>query len=112
MDTTDSEINFDAEGGGNHCHQFDNETRKSWLPNEEGKKQLEEMFNKIKQELRKDKYYIAKKLGVSVEGVEDHASQVKHNYTEYPKWDSCYVFMKCVQNFVSKVLGRNVKNYS
>jgi len=64
------------------------------------------------QELREDKYYIAKKLGVSVEGLEGYISQEGHDYTEYPNWDSRYVFMKRVQNIVSKVLGRNVKNYS
>ena len=64
------------------------------------------------QELRADKSYIAKKLGVGVEELEDYVSQVGHDYMEYANWDTRYAFMKRIQSFVSKVLGRNVKNYS
>ena len=63
-------------------------------------------------ELREDKHYIAKKLGISVEQLYDYVSSPGHDYSEYPNWDSRYAFMKRVQSIVSKVLGRNVKNYS
>jgi N-acetyl sugar amidotransferase len=36
MDTTDPQINFDAQGVCNHCHQFEEFTRKRWYPNAEG----------------------------------------------------------------------------
>lgn len=36
MDTTDPQINFDAQGVCNHCHQFEEVTRKRWYPNAEG----------------------------------------------------------------------------
>lgn len=36
MDTTDPKISFDAQGVCNHCHQFEEVTRKRWYPNAEG----------------------------------------------------------------------------
>jgi N-acetyl sugar amidotransferase len=36
MDTTDPKITFDAQGVCNHCHQFEEVTRKHWYPNAEG----------------------------------------------------------------------------
>lgn len=63
-------------------------------------------------ELREDKHYLAKKLGISVEQLDQYVSSPGHYYSEYPNWDSRYVLMKRAQSLVSKVLGRNVKNYS
>lgn len=63
-------------------------------------------------ELREDKHYIAKKLGISVEQLDEYISSPGHDYSEYPNWDSRYSFMKRVQFLVSKTLGRHVKNYS
>lgn len=63
-------------------------------------------------ELREDKHYLAKKLGISVEELDEYISSPGHDYSDYANWDSRYAFMKRVQTFVSKVLGRNVKNYS
>ncbi|MFP2770640.1 N-acetyl sugar amidotransferase [Oceanisphaera sp. KMM 10153] len=65
-----------------------------------------------KNELREDKHYLAKKLGISVEQLDEYVSSLGHDYSEYPNWNSRYIFIKRVQSFVSKVLGRNVKNYS
>ncbi|MGN5145024.1 N-acetyl sugar amidotransferase [Aeromonas veronii] len=63
-------------------------------------------------ELREDTHYLAKKLGVSIEQLEEYIASPGHNYYDYPNWDSRYAFMKRIQSIVSKVLGRNVKNYS
>ena len=50
MDTTDSSIIFDAEGICNHCHEFDEVTKKRWFPNEEGQRKLEVLVTQIKKE--------------------------------------------------------------
>ncbi|WP_276668888.1 N-acetyl sugar amidotransferase [Thalassolituus oleivorans] len=63
-------------------------------------------------ELREDKYYIAKKLGITIDQLDEYISSPGHDYSEYPNWDSRYAFMKRVQSLVSRMLGRNVKNYS
>lgn len=63
-------------------------------------------------ELREDKHYLAKKLGITILELEEYISTPGHDYSEYANWDARYIFMKRVQSFVSKVLGRNVKNYS
>ncbi len=56
MDTTDPEITFDEQGMCNHCHEFDNVISKCWFPNEEGKQQLEQIFNRIKEERKNYEY--------------------------------------------------------
>ena len=56
MDTTDLEISFDEQGVCNHCYKFDELTSKRWFPNEDGKKKLETIFNKIKQKGKKQEY--------------------------------------------------------
>ena len=48
MDTTDPEITFDEHGVCNHCHEFDEVTKRRWFPNEEGKRKLAEIVAKIK----------------------------------------------------------------
>ncbi|WP_233420855.1 hypothetical protein [Xenorhabdus nematophila] len=63
-------------------------------------------------ELREDKYYIAKKLGVSTEQLDEYIFSSGHNYDEYPNWDSKYAFMKKIQNLISKTTGHHVKKYS
>lgn len=50
MDTSDPKITFDEQGVCNHCHKFDNETKKLWFPNPEGKQKLETIFSIIRQE--------------------------------------------------------------
>lgn len=49
MDTTDLEIIFDLDGVCNHCHNFENMTKKTWFPNEEGAKQWQVNLNNIKE---------------------------------------------------------------
>ena len=48
MDTTDTEIVFDAQGVCNHCIRFDTVVRAQWFPNEEGARRLEQMITRIK----------------------------------------------------------------
>ena len=64
------------------------------------------------QELREDKSYIAKKLGINVDLLDEYISFPNHVYSEYPSWDFRYAFMKRVQYLVSIGLGHNVKKYS
>ncbi len=49
MDTTDPEITFDSNGVCDHCHNFENVTRKKWFPNEDGAKQWQAQINAIKE---------------------------------------------------------------
>ncbi len=49
MDTTDSEISFDSNGVCNHCHNFENVTKKKWFPNDDGAKQWQAHINAIKE---------------------------------------------------------------
>ena len=48
MDTSDPEISFDEHGRCNHCTNALARLKHSYLPNEQGKKQLEEMIQLIK----------------------------------------------------------------
>jgi aminotransferase len=64
------------------------------------------------EELREDKHYISKKLGVTEEQLEEYTQSPGHDYSELPNWDSRYAFLKCIQAFIFKVIGHNVKNYS
>jgi N-acetyl sugar amidotransferase len=63
-------------------------------------------------ELQEDKAYIAKKLGITVEEMEQMIDAKGHQYSEYPSWDSRYKIMLMMKTTVQKVLGRNVKSYS
>jgi N-acetyl sugar amidotransferase len=49
MDTTDPDIFFDSLGICNHCHNFDNITKKKWFPNEDGAKQWLAQIHLIKE---------------------------------------------------------------
>lgn len=48
MDTSDSEITFDAQGVCNHCHAFDERARREWFPNAEGRKRWAAVVEDIK----------------------------------------------------------------
>ncbi len=50
MDTSDPEIEFDAEGQCSHCRYFDTVVRQHWFPNEEGRRRLERLVADIKRE--------------------------------------------------------------
>ena len=68
------------------------------------------LYEKI--ELQEDKSYIAKKLGISVEELEQFIHKKGHYYYEYPNWDLKYKFMIIVKKLVQKIIRRNVKSYS
>lgn len=63
-------------------------------------------------ELRDDKEYIAKKLGVSDEEFESILNVPSHKYSDFPNMTIKYKRMKKIQNFLSKLLGKNLSNYS
>lgn len=63
-------------------------------------------------ELREDKLYISKKLGLTLDELETLINCPGHNYNEYPNWDRQYNLMRSVKSFINKVLGRNVSSYS
>lgn len=48
MDTSDPYITFDDKGICNHCREFDEVTSKLWFPNEEGRKKLYAVYERIK----------------------------------------------------------------
>lgn len=56
MDTTDPTITFDENGICNHCRTFEEVISKRYFPNEEGRKKLDSLLNKIKYEGRKKEY--------------------------------------------------------
>lgn len=57
MDTTDPDISFDERGYCNHCRRFFEKIKDvQWLPNETGKKILNNVLSKIKDDGRKKEY--------------------------------------------------------
>lgn len=56
MDTTDSLIQFDEKGICDHCNNYYNNILPNWNPDETGKKQLDTMVQKIKQDCKGKKY--------------------------------------------------------
>lgn len=75
---------------------------------------LEELEKTLydEKELKEDKEYIAKKLGVSDEEFEKILQMPSHKYSDFSNMTEKYNRMKNVQNFVSKLLGKNLSNYS
>ena len=63
-------------------------------------------------ELKDDKEYIAKKLGVSDAEFEKILQVRSHDYSDFSNMEKKYKRMKKVQSFVLKILGRNISNYS
>ena len=57
MDTSDKDISFDSNGLCNYCQRFENEIKNKWHPgDEEGKRQLEAIVNKIKKAGKNQEY--------------------------------------------------------
>ncbi|MGL4494715.1 MAG: phosphoadenosine phosphosulfate reductase family protein, partial [Beijerinckiaceae bacterium] len=50
MDTSDSVIQFDAQGVCDHCRDFHDNVKKNWHPDARGRAELEVIANKIKKE--------------------------------------------------------------
>lgn len=81
------------------------------MSREEGLKELEKPLYDEK-ELKDDKEYIAKKLGVTDEEFEQILQMPSHKYSDFQNMTEKYNRMKKVQNFVSKLVGRKISNYS
>lgn len=56
MDTTDSLIQFDEKGFCDHCNNYYNNILPNWHPDERGKKRLDVIVKKIKQDGKGEKY--------------------------------------------------------
>ena len=56
MDTTASEIQFDAHGKCSFCHSYETQKRHQWLPNAQGKALLDAAAVRIKESGRKKEY--------------------------------------------------------
>ena len=63
-------------------------------------------------ELIQDKEYVAKKLGLSVQELDDLTAAPPHYHDEYPNWDRRFRFLKKVQSLVERAIGRGLSNYS
>ena len=75
---------------------------------------LEELKKKLydENELREDKKYIAKKLGITVAQLEEYITSPGQHYSKYPNWDILYNIAKKCQWLLAKALGHDVKKYS
>lgn len=78
------------------------------------KEALEELKKPLydEKELKEDKEYIAKKLGVSDEEFEKILNMPSHHYSDFANMENKYKRMKKIQKIVSKLLGKNLSNYS
>lgn len=56
MDTTDPDIEFDANGICNHCRRYYELASKNLFPGEEGERKLKEIVTKIKEDRKNKKY--------------------------------------------------------
>jgi N-acetyl sugar amidotransferase len=63
-------------------------------------------------ELREDKKYIAKKLGITVAQLEEYITSPGQHYSKYPNWDNLYNIAKKCQWLLARALGHDVKKYS
>lgn len=81
------------------------------ITRDEALKELEKPLYDEK-ELKDDKEYIAKKLGISNEEFEQILKMSSHSYSDFSNMTKKYKRMKKVQSFVSKLLGRKISNYS
>lgn len=81
------------------------------ITREEALQELEEPLYD-ERELQEDKIYIAKKLGVSDEEFENILAMPKHTYVDFANMENKYKRMKKIQHVISKLLGKNLSNYS
>lgn len=63
-------------------------------------------------ELREDKYYIAKKLGISVQQLDEYTSMPGHEYSEFKNWDFQYAQLLRLRTLVSRIFRRSFKTYA
>lgn len=63
-------------------------------------------------ELKEDKAYIAKKLGISLEEFENILDAPISTYADFSNFNRKYQVMKKLQSFLSKLLNKDLSNYS
>lgn len=63
-------------------------------------------------ELKEDKEYIAKKLGVSDSEFEQILQVPAHHYSDFPNMSVKYNGMKQLQSIMENLLGKKISNYS
>ena len=63
-------------------------------------------------ELKEDKRYIAKKLGVSSEEFESVLNRPSHDYSDFRNNEAKYKRVKKIQRVVSKILKKDLSVYS
>lgn len=63
-------------------------------------------------ELADDMGYVAKKLGISLEQLEELVKEPGRSYSEFSNWDASYKLLKAIQSFGEKLLGRGIRNYA
>ncbi len=56
MDTTDPDIVFNDNGVCNHCFEYDSKVNEVWKPGKDGRKELEDIFKRIKKEQKNEEY--------------------------------------------------------
>ena len=66
----------------------------------------------LESELVEDKVFVAKKLGISVEQLDEYINASAHHYSEFNNWDSRYKFFKTVQRLVERLLRKEIKHYA
>ena len=81
------------------------------ISREQALRELEKPLYK-KSELKEDFAYISKKLGISLDELDQLVHSKGHDYSEYSNWDSRYSFMKIAHLFLKKIMRKNVKTYS
>lgn len=68
------------------------------------------LYNDV--ELREDILFVAKKLGITPEELDNLIKADSHEYTEYSNWDSRYKLMSYAKALIQRVPGLRVKSYS
>lgn len=63
-------------------------------------------------ELRVDKMYFAKKLGLTPEEFEEVMAAPIHSYRDFPSNENYYLLLKRCQKLVEKMLGKDMGHYS
>lgn len=63
-------------------------------------------------ELKEDKGYIAKKLGISDDEFERILHMPSHGYNDFANMECKYLYMKKIQSFLTNLLGKNLSRYS
>jgi N-acetyl sugar amidotransferase len=81
------------------------------ITREEAMRQLEQPLYD-EDELRNDKDYVARKLGISVDELESYVQAPLRQHSDYPTWEWKYKALKSVQAGVERLLGRSLRRYS